>query len=120
MTMKIIALAEGFSGVRLELTVAEDQNNIWVWGAFGDDQMTMDSNAHVDSYDASLGTFRMNKDHLKTIQKQRTDSSILHYPFAERDGSGVYPTAVQDELLETVGNRLRELAPDLKVNCFTT
>jgi len=45
------------AGVRLELTVAEDQNNIWVWGAFGDDQLTMDSNAHVDSYDSSLGNY---------------------------------------------------------------
>lgn len=45
------------AGMRIELTVQEDQNNLWVWGAFGDEALTMDSNSHVDSFDSTLGTY---------------------------------------------------------------
>lgn len=42
---------------RTELVVREVQSSFWAYGAFGDLEMTMDSNAHVDSYDSSLGTY---------------------------------------------------------------
>jgi hypothetical protein len=45
------------AGTRIELTVRQDQDNLWVWGAFGDEELTMDSNSHVDSYDSTLGTY---------------------------------------------------------------
>ena len=31
--------------------------SVGAWGAFGDESMLMDSNAMVDSYDSSLGTY---------------------------------------------------------------
>jgi Tfp pilus assembly protein PilX len=45
------------SGVRVELTVKQDNASIWAWGAFGDDALSLDSNAHVDSYDSRLGDY---------------------------------------------------------------
>ena len=45
------------AGVRVELTVQQDQNSIWVWGAFGDEELKLDSNSHVDSYDSTLGSY---------------------------------------------------------------
>ncbi|MFT7668977.1 MAG: hypothetical protein ACI8X5_001677 [Planctomycetota bacterium] len=43
-------------GARLELVVKAVASGTMVWAAFGDDGMTMDSNAFVDSYDSSVGT----------------------------------------------------------------
>jgi hypothetical protein len=45
------------AGERIELTVREIVNSKYVWGAFGDLQLDMSSNARVDSYDATLGTY---------------------------------------------------------------
>jgi hypothetical protein len=43
--------------MRIELTVREDQSNLWVWGAFGDEALSMSSNSHIDSYDSTLGSY---------------------------------------------------------------
>lgn len=45
------------AGERIELTVREVVDSKYIWGAFGDLNMTMASNARVDSYDATLGTY---------------------------------------------------------------
>jgi hypothetical protein len=45
------------SGVRVEVTVELIPNNIWAWGAFGDDALSLDQNSHVDSYDSRLGDY---------------------------------------------------------------
>lgn len=45
------------AGERIELTLREVVDSRYVWGAFGDIDMTMASNARVDSYDATLGTY---------------------------------------------------------------
>ena len=45
------------AGMRIELTMQQQANNMWVWGAFGDEELTMDSNSRVDSYDSTLGTY---------------------------------------------------------------
>ena len=44
-------------GARVEVTMQQVSNSIWTWGAFGDEELSMDSNAHVDSYDSTLGTW---------------------------------------------------------------
>ena len=41
----------------VEAVVQEATVSIWAYGAFGDEYVTMDSNAMVDSYDASLGSY---------------------------------------------------------------
>ena len=45
------------AGTRIELTVRQAADNLWAWGAFGDEELTMDSNSRVDSYDSTLGTY---------------------------------------------------------------
>lgn len=47
----------GPASSRVEAVVQESTISIWSYGAFGDDYVTMDSNAMVDSYDASLGSY---------------------------------------------------------------
>lgn len=45
------------NGSRVEVTMQETTDSIWTWGAFGDEELGMDSNAHVDSYDSSIGDY---------------------------------------------------------------
>ena len=44
-------------GYRIEVLVDQETSTNFIWAAFGDVGMTMDSNAHVDSYDSSLGVY---------------------------------------------------------------
>ena len=44
-------------GASQELTVREVPNTIWQYGAFGREFLHMDSNARVDSYNSTLGTY---------------------------------------------------------------
>lgn len=41
-------------------------------------------------HDVSVGVFRLNRDHLKTMQRQSTGSSLLHYPFVITDDGATY------------------------------
>ena len=49
------------AGERIELTLEEVSDNLFLWGAFGDEDMQMDSNARVDSYDSTLGSYDSQK-----------------------------------------------------------
>lgn len=42
---------------RMELVVRRVPTTIWRFGAFGDEHVHLDSNARVDSYDSSLGSY---------------------------------------------------------------
>ena len=44
-------------GSRIELVVQQVTNSDFTWAAFGDESLEMSSNAHVDSYDSSLGSY---------------------------------------------------------------
>jgi hypothetical protein len=45
-------------GSRLELVVREVPQSFYVWAAFGEERMTMSSNAFVDSYNSDDGAYR--------------------------------------------------------------
>lgn len=45
------------AGSRVELVVQKGSGGIFSWGAFGDEFLEMESNAFMDSYDSSLGTY---------------------------------------------------------------
>jgi hypothetical protein len=45
------------AGTRVELTVRQSPDTLWSWAAFGDEELTMDQNALVDSYDSTLGIY---------------------------------------------------------------
>ncbi len=56
---------ENRSRAVVELTVRAESQSLFRWSAFGDEGATMDSNAHVDSYDSRLGDYlsqRVNAD----------------------------------------------------------
>jgi len=57
LTQLVATGREDRSGARLELTVQRTTSNLFEWGAFGDEGLLMDSNARVDSYVASLGSY---------------------------------------------------------------
>jgi hypothetical protein len=44
-------------GARIELTLEREIDALWRFAAFGKDGLTMDSNARVDSYETSAGTY---------------------------------------------------------------
>lgn len=44
-------------GSELEMVVQEVSNSFFSWAAFGDEGMTMSSNAQVDSYNSGLGSY---------------------------------------------------------------
>jgi spore photoproduct lyase len=65
--------------------------------------------------DISIGTFRINKDYLKTMRKDRPDAPLLHEPFECRDGVYSYSARLTDQLLETVRTQLANYVPREKV-----
>lgn len=53
-------VATGFdkgAGYRIEVLVDKETTTNFIWAAFGDVNMSMESNARVDSYDSSLGLY---------------------------------------------------------------
>ncbi len=48
---------ENSASAVVELIVRAENQSLFRWGAFGEEEMTMDSNAHVDSYDSSAGDY---------------------------------------------------------------
>jgi hypothetical protein len=57
LTQLVATGREDRSGARLELTVQRTTSNLFQWGAFGDEQLAMDSNARTDSYDSTKGSY---------------------------------------------------------------
>ena len=51
------AASNGSARARVELQVRQTTGSMWQFGAFGDLDLTMDSNAHVDSYDSGAGAY---------------------------------------------------------------
>lgn len=48
---------QGRSASRVELVLAASSSSFYSWGAFGDVILTMDSNAHVDSYNSNEAAY---------------------------------------------------------------
>src|SRR5687768_2030410 len=64
------------AGERIELTIREVVHTKYVWGAFGDVDLAMSSNARVDSYNATTGTYlsqAVNNDGTNTYAAQNGD-----------------------------------------------
>lgn len=56
--MSVVSTAvQGRSVTRVELVIENENSAFFTWGAFGDEGLALDSNAHVDSYDSRLGTY---------------------------------------------------------------
>jgi spore photoproduct lyase len=61
-------------------------------------------------HDISVGVFRMNSNYLQRIQRQRTDTPILYYPFATVTKTSTYPAAEREEMIQFI---LRSLQPHI-------
>jgi len=61
--------------------------------------------------DASIGVFRMSTEYLKRIRKRRKDSSLLFYPYEQKDGIATYPIEKSDEMLQFVYEKLSSYIP---------
>ncbi len=48
---------DGRGGAQVELVLRRQIDPLSIWAAFGDEGLTMDSNAFIDSYDSSLGSY---------------------------------------------------------------
>lgn len=59
----------------VELIVRSASESEWRWGAFGDEELTMDSNSFVDSYDSRLGPY-----------DSQDDSSYKGHRYATENG----------------------------------
>jgi hypothetical protein len=56
--VRVLASAQvGTSAARAELLLRDNVNTKFVWGAFGDTRLDLSSQAKVDSYDSTLGTY---------------------------------------------------------------
>ncbi|QDU67306.1 DUF7305 domain-containing protein [Engelhardtia mirabilis] len=49
--------AQGLADMGLEVVLTQQAQSVFQFAAFGDESMTLDSNAFVDSYDASAGAY---------------------------------------------------------------
>jgi hypothetical protein len=56
---------EDRAGSRIELTLHWEINSIWWWAAFGDESTKLSSQAMVDSYDSTLGTYASQADNFQ-------------------------------------------------------
>lgn len=57
-TISLISTAvDGRAASRVEMVLTSNPDSMWSYGAFGDEGVSMSSNAHVDSYNSSLGTY---------------------------------------------------------------
>lgn len=53
-----------------------------------------------DILDVSIGTFRVSKDYIKRMRKQRHDSIILNYPFETIETVSSYPAYLSDKMVK--------------------
>ncbi len=57
MTSLTATSIEDRAGTRIQAVLLREQNNLFEWGAFGDEGLTLDSNASIDSYDSLAGPY---------------------------------------------------------------
>lgn len=66
-------------------------------------------------YDVSIGTFRVSKDYLKKMRKQRFDSVILNYPFVTVDGVCSYDSKLTESMLDYIYQLIKKYVPEEKI-----
>lgn len=65
--------------------------------------------------DISIGTFRIPREYLKQMRRQRWDSSLVHYPYVCADGVCQYPEEVAKELITYVTEQVQRFVPAEKI-----
>ncbi|GAW92717.1 radical SAM protein [Calderihabitans maritimus] len=65
--------------------------------------------------DISIGVFRMPRDYLKNIRKNKIDSPLLHYPFECKNGIYSYPEQITRQLIDFVYQMIHSYVPSEKI-----
>lgn len=65
--------------------------------------------------DVSVGTFRVSKDYLKKMRKQKNTSLLLNYPFVCKQGVYSYPTEIQEQMFDSFQNILKHYVSENKI-----
>ncbi|KAJ51761.1 spore photoproduct lyase [Clostridium tetanomorphum] len=66
-------------------------------------------------YDVSIGVFRVSKDYLKRMRKQRLDSVILNYPFETVNGLCSYSNNLSENMVVYVYELVKKYVPKGKI-----
>lgn len=66
-------------------------------------------------YDISIGTFRVSKDYLKKMRKQRFDSIILNYPYETADGVCSYDSNLTESMFNYIYELIKKYVPEEKI-----
>ncbi|MPQ43083.1 SPL family radical SAM protein [Clostridium tarantellae] len=65
--------------------------------------------------DVSIGVFRVSKDYLKKMRKQRPYSIILNFPFETTNGVSSYSTHIEKDMKEYMCNEIKKYIPEEKI-----
>ena len=68
-----------------------------------------------DILDISIGTFRISKEYLKRMKKNRSNSEILYYPFECKDGVYTYPSNRMKNMMDFMKYKVLEFVDKKKV-----
>ncbi len=66
-------------------------------------------------YDISIGVFRVSKDYLKKMRKQRCDSVILNYPFETVEGVCSYGDKLSQDMVQYVYDIIKRYVEEEKI-----
>lgn len=66
-------------------------------------------------YDVSIGVFRVSKDYLKRMRKQRFDSVIINYPFETVNGVCSYADELSKDMVKYVYNLVKKYVAEEKI-----
>ncbi len=65
--------------------------------------------------DVSLGVFRVSRDYLKQMRKQRPDSAIIQYPYENDRGVCHYGRKLSQEMISYTYNLVKEFIPEKNI-----
>ena len=65
--------------------------------------------------DISIGTFRISKEYLKRMKKNRQNSKILFYPFQCESGVYTYDAQRRNKMMEFMKNKVLEFVEEKKI-----
>ncbi|QEK10969.1 radical SAM protein [Crassaminicella thermophila] len=78
-------------------------------------EQTFEILPHHKIHDVSVGVFRVSKDYLKKMKKERSTSKLLAYPFCFNDGMASYSEKHAKQMINFVYEKVSEYIPKSKI-----
>lgn len=66
-------------------------------------------------YDISIGVFRVSKDYLKKMRRQRSESILLNYPYETIDGVCSYDNELSEKMIQYINNLVKKHISEEKI-----